>query len=313
MPPILRAVLSDRILLVLLVALLVQSYRVADIYGLSSTQQAMPAQLPTFKDIVEQLSQGHAIDIPLGDGTSATFEAPLGKDGKPIDIRKLFEEGGKIIEQSYANAESQYGAEDPRTVKARNGLAAVLLYRGEKDRAVRLLRQNYDIAIRAQDMAAEQRLDILLVSAKQLRAFGNDESNDLLARLVPVARSQARSAPDQAARILNAVASTHLEAGNLDAALAHFEEAQRLSLDRNKHKLTMIETGLGLTAVWYRSGAPLLARDEARRQLANVASLYDEELLPTRKIYLGILRQIFEKLGDSEYVAITEGLQADRS
>jgi len=292
----LRAILGDRILVVLVLVLLVQSYRVADQYHIPATAD----QPPTLKDMVDHMSEGGSIEIPLGDGDSKSISLPLGKDGKPIDIRPLFVEGGARLEENYFKAEREYGPADPRTMQARSGYAAVLLYRGEDERAMELFQTNYDLALQVTEMAPDRRLDQLLSSVTALeKRDGNDER---LMRLLPIARAEAYRAPLQAARILNKIASMYLETDDYENARLYFTESARLPLNYGSDKSVIAETQLGLTAVHYKRG-DVDSAQAAARQLMTIAMSMPEEDAFQRDLYFALLTKIFAKLGDSESLA----------
>lgn len=300
----LRAILGDRILVVLLLALLVQSYRVADQYGAPADRP------PTVKELVDRLSEGGSIEIPLGDGDSTSIAMPRGEDGKPIDIRPLFVEGGVRLEESYHKAEREYGPADPRTMQARRGYAGVLLYRGESAHAMELFQTNYDLALQATTMAPEQRLDHLLSS---ITALGEREGYDeRLVRLLPIARAESNRAPLQAARILNKIASMYMDMADYESAVLHFRESADVALDYDKDKSVIAETQLGLTAAYYKRGDVERARGAAR-QLMNTAIGMPESESIQREMYLVILAKIFAKLEDSESLALLKSLTPSRT
>ena len=97
----LRAILSDRILVALFLALLVQSYRVADRFDLGHPDEGKQPQ--AFKELFIPLSEGGPVQLPTGDGDNAKFHLPRG-------------EGGQHLEEAYLEAERRYGSEDPRTI-----------------------------------------------------------------------------------------------------------------------------------------------------------------------------------------------------
>src|SRR5262245_51237618 len=112
MHPKLRLVLTDPIILVLSVVFVLLLYHVVD--G-RHREPVTPA------DILDRLSRGERIDLPVGDGTTFPIEAPRDENGKPIDIKRFLDASGPILEKKLQEQEQAFGADDPRTVTARNG------------------------------------------------------------------------------------------------------------------------------------------------------------------------------------------------
>jgi hypothetical protein len=316
----LRAILRDPILFLLVAALLVQSYRVVDEHQRQRDRMLLTTFLsPEPGKFMFGSGTGFRVDgvawvLSNQNELKISFTVPLGPDGRPIDAQALSQQDSESLEQVYLRTKFALNADHPRTLKARANYAANLLYRGDRDEALRLLRRNFDAAVDARNMALDERVNLLLFSARELRDVEDGKHRDRVNQLIDLMRKHYEESPQQVARILNAVAFLQMEKGSSHTLASVFlNMAEDLPLDRNTDKLTIIETGLGLAVVRYRDGSWQRARDEARRQLSNVRSLRDEELRPARETYLNALRVIFEKLGDDEYVGITEGLLADES
>jgi hypothetical protein len=218
MHPKLQRVLTDPIILILSVLFVLQLYGVADHWKGAPSSPA---------DIVDRLSRGERIDLPVGDVTSIPIEAPRDENGKPVDIRRFLDASGPVIEKKLQEEEQSFGRNDPRTVLSRAAVAAILDYRGEHARARTLLETNDDIAIHAPDMPAKTRIKVLQQYAKMMR-----EGSERLAvyeGMPTVLIRYAAAAPEEASALLASMANEQLQAGKLDQAESSAQESLALA------------------------------------------------------------------------------------
>jgi tetratricopeptide (TPR) repeat protein len=291
MHPKLQRVLTDPIILILSVLFLLQLYWVVDHWKRAPTSPA---------DIVDRLSRGERIDLPVGDGTTIPIEAPRDENGKPIDIKRFLDASGPVIEKKLQEEEQAFGPRDPRTVLSRGAVAASLDYRGEHARAKALLETNYDIAIHAPDMPAKTRLKALQQYAEMMRE-GSERLAAYQGMLTVVVR-YAAEAPDEASALLGSMANEQLQAGNLDQA----ESSARESLALARSHDQIVESQFFLTGILFRKGNYAEARRNAEAILAKLHESTSPSMQDT--LVARFVAKMFAKMGDT---ARAEEIQAE--
>jgi len=284
MHPKLRLVLTDPIILVLSVLFILLLYHVLD--------QRHDSQ-PTPADIIDRLSRGERIDVPAGDGTTVPIEAPRDENGKPIDLKRFLDASGPILEKKLQEQEQAFGADDPRTVVARNGVAATLEYRGEHARAKALLQKNYEIATHAADMPAEARLKALQAYAEMATEAGSAERLTAYQAILPQVINYAAEAPEQASAILAGMANEQLQMGQLDQA----ESNARLSLTMTKARDQRIQSQFFLTSILFRKHDYAGVRKNAEEMLVNLRTPPDS---PQDRLVAHFIAKMYAEMGDSD-------------
>jgi len=281
MHPKLRLVLTDPIILLLSVLFVLLLYHVLD---------QRHDSLPTAADIIDRLSRGERIDVPVGDGTTVPIEAPRDENGKPIDLKRFLDASGPILEKKLQDQEQAFGADDPRTVIARNGVAATLEYRGEHARAKALLQKNYEIATHAADMPAEARLTALQAYAEMATGA---ERLAAYQEILPQVINYAAEAPEQASAILAGMANEQLQTGQLDQA----ESNARLSLAMTKSRDQRIQSQFFLTSVLFRKHDYAGVRKNAEEMLVNLRTPPDS---PQDRLIAHFIAKMYAEMGDSD-------------
>ena len=291
MHPKLQRVLTDPIILILSVLFVLQLYWVVDHWQRAPTSPA---------DIVDRLSRGERIDLPVGDGTTIPIEAPRDENGKPIDIKRFFDVSGPVIEKKLQEEEQAFGPDDPRTVTARAGVATILEYRGEHERARSLTEMNYDIAVHAPDMPAAARLRALQQYAEMLRP--RSEKLAAYQDMQTLVIRYGAEAPDEAAALLGSMANEQLQAGKLDQA--EISAQKSLALARSHDQI--VESQFFLAGIQVRKGDYAKARRNAEAILAKIRESPSPSMQDA--LVARLVARIFAKMGDA---ARAEEIQAE--